>query len=197
MLVGSIQARRDKVARSNFFYQYLGDEPAGQFLDYWDMGGHFLAGHEKATIAEENDQNHTVQATFPSNTPWGTVAVCSVVFDMDKGAIPIEMELQELEHKRYLYRFHATSPTKANDLWIPTRYELIVWSNEKPKQVTVHTGTVTDIQTGTLKAEDLEVQFPPGTDVTDSITKIQYHIAPDGTAGPPTELPPNGVQIVK
>jgi hypothetical protein len=185
---GVIKPERGTVAASNFFYQYLGDE--GEQRDiWWDLGHNFLTNYDRAEIQEVDVENSLVKLSFPCKLPWGIDENCKAIqtFDLSKGGIIVEEQLFEYKEKnaqRTVIRKLLTKASEAkqiDDVWIPAVFIHTHWYVKEPDKVNLLEGTVSDIELGKLTMADLDLKFPPGTEVRDDINGTRFHIGPDGS----------------
>lgn len=181
---GTIRPGRDSISKGCFFYQYLGDDSDAEkdaIPELWNPAGRYLQNMEHARVVEIRDLDSAVKIAFPCKMPWGAAAESELIFDLAKGGLLIEMNLTELAAEKdettiasRRYRMTMTQPVLVEELWLPTKFEMTAWSQNYPNQITLFKGKVSDIQLNRLTAADLEVVFPPGTDVSDEFSGERY-----------------------
>jgi hypothetical protein len=183
---GIIDSERGSVRRNCFFYQYLGDDN----LSLADFGYWFLKNFDKAKIARIVPETATVEVTFP-HPDWyvlATKGTCHLVFDLNKGALLTALRFDadfirrkdgSLDHRQ---TFHArmADMIRIDGNWIPTKLFMSSWDSRYPKQITIHVGEVKNIRLNQLTPSDLEVVFPPGTEVEDVTRGQRFRVGPDG-----------------
>lgn len=121
---------------------------------------------------------------------------CEVELDCQRGMVPIRQHLSyelNIDGDR-IWRDETVFMRDVNlidGLWIPHEYETIVRTEQRagelPNECVVSRTTLRDVTLGAVKREDLDVEFPEGTFVTDIVSGTSYVI---GSNGKPTKEKP-------
>ncbi len=174
-----------------FFDQYLGREynPDLEVPDSWNVGEYFLLNCDQAKVVRIGENTSTVEVEFSSTDLLRYGADCVAKFELSRDGLLISMtrHLQRdvgNKNEKWGYRFKATSPFNFEGVWIPTQYELVVWTSRIPELATRHRGAVREIQIGKLAPADLILDFPPDTEVRDEVSGTLYSIGQDGLPAP-------------
>lgn len=205
---GRIGTELDRINESNFYAYWLD----GKHTGHNDFLPRYLVEHQaEFAIAAPRDEN-TVRLAVPwyyasMKRPWGTRT-----FDLDpqKGFLPIrgkarwELNQDGITHWR-VDEFWVEESRLVGDVWMPTKLRwLIGASSGNPRLCSVHNITVSQIEAGGVRDEDLEVPFEPGMLIVDAIQGVAYtvgsniertHVEPlVGAAGlPPATDGPTGI----
>ena len=169
-----------------------------------DRGAYFLAGASDVNkenffsdlfdASDEWQLEHTadndfIEIRFPYRRAEletrGIRGVRTVLLDKSKEMMPVRSTLEwEMPTKEDGWRFEEAimkEPKKYGELWIPTLYEETVRASTLgDDKCTFQVTRVSDISLGTVMKADLELSFPPGTNVTDALKGGSYTVGDDG-----------------
>ncbi len=167
-------------------------------LAYWLDGKHvpwgeylfrYLVDHKDSyTIEEPVDQN-MVRLTVPWQTiyslePWGKR---EFTLDPSKGFLPIcgkaHWETNKFSGGITAWRtevFVVEASKLVGDVWMPMKLKEVISGNTLRGKCNVLETKVTKIEWGTVKAQDIEFLFSPGTEVVDAIKGVTYVVGPNG-----------------
>jgi hypothetical protein len=130
-----------------------------------------------------------------------------VFFDVAKGMLPARVDLDyrdewvtSLEPRQLTpvwreERIVMNEPKDFGGFWMPMRIEERIRSSVLgPDVCSVYSTNVRQVVFGRVKGADLEVKFPPDTEVADAVKNVFYQTGPDGEATGP--INPIGVPKV-
>jgi hypothetical protein len=186
---GTISTNHTRAVGGCFFPAYIGGAFKPTFWD--DAGGWFLTGSAKCKVVNIDEASGVaiVDVPFPKPRP-DQEGQCLVSFDFNKQGLLVARELTRVvkprtKNERSIFeRLEITESISVNSVWVPSKMKVIAWSSVAPTQATVHDIEIADIKLGTVKSSDLEVTFPPGTEVNDELTGTHFAIGPDGEEKP-------------
>jgi hypothetical protein len=181
---GRIGTQLDQINDYNFYSYWLD----GKHTAWSDFLPRYLVEHQAEFSIAEPAGESTVRLTVPwyysfSNEAWGTRA-----FDLDpeKGFLPVrgkargELKQAGRTHWR-VDEFTVEESQLVADVWMPTQLRWVInASSSKQGTCSVHHITVSQIEAGAVRDEDLEVPFEPGMLVVDAIQGVAYTIGPNG-----------------
>jgi hypothetical protein len=150
-----------------------------------DIGSAFLRCSEKPEDAaiELDHEIVTVRLPLAENGREGTQAFA---FDLSKNGLLFRKHVNWSEAAGGKESCGSDDLTwsdcvNVSGVWMPTRMSIVAWNGTpRPRQITVHDVTVSDIHIGTLTPSQLELQFPPGTEVVDRLNGSHYRIGTNG-----------------
>lgn len=185
LLGGLISPHRSKKITANcLFYQYLGDTQPDGDVPLCNAGSRFLSGFDDARVPRLDVDAGLVEVRCPGTMPWGTPAECRMVFNLNNGALLTRHRLIErperADGKERWNDLEVLDVHRIGAVWVPIEMRVTGWSSGYPRQVTVRELTIKDAQLGTLTDADLEVVFPPGTEVRDEFTGTRFKVGPNG-----------------
>lgn len=204
---GRIGTEVDRINESNFYAYWLDGKPTGEN----DFLPRYLVEHQAEFSIAAPEGEDTVRLTVPwyyaaMKDPWGTRT-----FDLDpqKGFLPIrgkarwELNQNGRTHWR-VDEFWVEESRLVGDVWMPTRLKWLIGASSGKGHYNVHNITVSQIEAGTVRDEDLEVPFEPGMLIVDAIQGVAYtvgsndertHVEPLVGAGalPPATNGPTGM----
>lgn len=181
---GRIGTDVDRINESNFYAYWLNGKPTG----HNDFLPRYLVEHQDQFSIAAPPGETTVRLGVPwyyfsNKEPWGTRA-----FDLDpeKGFLPIrgkarwELKQDGKTHWR-VDEFTVEESRLVGDVWMPTKLKwLIDTSSGNPRTCNIYNITVSEIEAGTVRDEDLEVPFDAGMLIVDAIQGMAYTVGPDG-----------------